>query len=100
MWAFGCTTYETLHIKPMFSGSVFQLINKIGNVELSAFVAECPVEFKRAIMQCFEVNPDNRPDALEFLEVVEALKFSMQRSSQQRFFDSPNLESNKMIQYI
>ena len=88
MWAFGCTFFEVLHIKPMFSGSQFILINRIANVELSKFEVDCPEDFKEAIMQCFDARPDNRPDALEFMEIVEKVKFEMQRSSTtQRYVD-------------
>ena len=81
MWAFGCTFYEVLHIKPMFTGTMFQLINKIGNVELQSFEAECPKEFKDIIMQCFEAKPGNRPSALELIETVENVRFNLQRMS-------------------
>ena len=79
MWAFGCTFYEVLHLEPMFSGSFLTLINRIANGELSEFEADCPEDFKEVIMQCFEARPDNRPDAVEFIEVVENVKFEMER---------------------
>ena len=81
MWAYGCTFYEVLHIEPMFSGAVFQLIRKIGNVELREFSAQCPKEFKDIIMKCFEARPANRPDALDLLEVVEEVRFEIKRKS-------------------
>ena len=87
MWAFGCTFYEVLHIRPMFSGSLMILFNKIGNIQLSPFEVECPEDFKKAILQCFEARPDNRPNALEFMEVVERVKFEMQQSTSQRYID-------------
>ena len=79
MWALGCTFYEVLHIKPMFSGPVFKLINLIGNGELQAFEADCPSEFKNIIMQCFEAVPENRPTALKFIETADDVRFNMQR---------------------
>ena len=81
MWAFGCTFYEVAHIKPMFSGAYFPLMRKIVNNELSKFEADCPEDFKKALMRCFEANPANRPDALEFIEAVESVKFNMQPSA-------------------
>ena len=65
----------------MVSGSFLTLMMRIANGELSKFYADCPEGFKLAIMQCFEMKPDNRPDALEFIEVVESVKFELQRSS-------------------
>ena len=60
------------------------MINKIATVELSEFEAECPKDFELAIMQCFEANPDNRPSALEFIDMVENVKFDLQQSSTTR----------------
>ena len=88
MWAFGCTFYEVLHIKPMFSGSLMIFMNKIGNVQLSPFEVDCPEDFKKAILQCFEARPDDRPDALQFMEAAERVKFEIQQSSTpQRYVD-------------
>ena len=81
MWAFGCTFYEVLHIKPMFSGSLMILFNKIGNILLSPFEVDCPEDFRNAIMKCFEPRPADRPDALEFMETVERVKYEMQQSA-------------------
>ena len=81
MWAFGCTFYEVLHIAPMFSGrNSYLVLKKIENHELREFTAECPKEFKDAIMQCFEFDPNNRPDAYEFMEIVENIRFNLQRA--------------------
>ena len=80
MWAFGCTCYEVLNLKPMFSGSQFILTNRIANVQLSPFEVECPDAFREAILQCLEAKPSDRPDALQFLEAVEKVKFLLQRS--------------------
>ena len=80
MWAFGCTFYEVLHIKPMFSGSQFIVINRIANADVSEFEVDCPENFRKAIMQCFEARPANRPDALEFIETVEGVKFQIELS--------------------
>ena len=74
----------------MFSGSFLTLINRIANGELSEFEADCPEDLKKAIMQCFEASPDNRPDALEFIEAVENVKFEIQRS----------LTSNRFVYYV
>ena len=91
MWAFGCTFYEVAHIKPMFSGAYFPLMRKIVNNELSKFEADYPEDFKKAIMQCFKANPVDRPDALEFIETVESVKFNMQRSAtSHRYVDVAN----------
>ena len=91
MWAFGCTCYEVLHLKPMFSGSFFTLMSSIANGELSDFEADCPEDFKEAIMQCFEASPEDRPEALEFIETVENVKFEMQRSlTSHRYVDNCN----------
>ena len=81
MWAYGCTFYEVLHIKPMFHGSVFQLIQKIGNIELREFEAECPADFKKVLMQCLEANPADRPDALDLLEVVDNVRLEIKQKS-------------------
>ena len=81
MWAFGCTFYEVLHIKPMFSGPYLRLMTKIASGQLSPFEAECPAEFKDAILQCFEANPTNRPDPLSFIQTVETVKFELEKSS-------------------
>ena len=62
------------------------MMAKIGNVELQKFDADCPADFKKIIMQCFEANPANRPDALEILESVESVKFNVQRASTTRRF--------------
>ena len=85
MWEFGCTIYEVLHLKPMFSGSFLNLMTTIANVDLSKFDAECPDGFKEAIMQCFEARPGNRPEAYEFIETVESVKLEMNRSSTYRY---------------
>ena len=87
MWAFGCTFYEVLHIKPMFSGSFVTLMNRIANVELSKFEAICPEGFKTAILQCFEARPADRPDALEFIETVDLVKFNIERSTPHRYIE-------------
>ena len=68
----------------MFTGSFLTLINRIANCELAKFEADCPQEFKTAITQCFEPKADNRPDAHEFIEAVENVKFELQRSSTSR----------------
>ena len=65
----------------MFTGSFLTLINRIANCELAKFEADCPQEFKEAIMQCFEPKADNRPDAAEFIEIAKKVKFELQRSS-------------------
>ena len=89
VWAFGCTFYEVLHVKPMFSGPFLTVINKIASVKLSPFEADCPADFEKAIMQCFEAKPENRPDPLSFIEIVEKVKFEMlQSSTPQRYLDS------------
>ena len=84
MWAFGCTFYEILHVAAMFSGPLLIVARKTENHELRAFTAECPKEFKNAIMQCFEVDPNSRPDAFEFMETVESIRFNLKRSKNQR----------------
>ena len=81
MWAFGCTFYEVLHIKPMFDGPFFDLMMKIASVQLSPFDADCPADLKEAILQCFEANPTNRPDPLSFIQTVETVKFELEKSS-------------------
>ena len=87
MWAFGCTFYEVIHVSSMFSGANWFIIaKKIENHELRPFTADCPKEFKNAIMKCFEVDPNNRPDAFEFMEAVEDVRFEMQRLKYQRLF--------------
>ena len=87
MWAFGCTFYEVIHVSAMFSGpNLFIVAKKIENHDLRPFTADCPKEFKNAIMQCFEVDPNNRPDAFEFMEAVEDIRFKMQREENQRLF--------------
>ena len=86
MWALGCTFYEVVHIKPMFAGPFLTLINKIASVQLLPFEADCPEDFEKAIMQCFEANPDSRPDPLSFIEMVEKVKFEMQQTSTSRYF--------------
>ena len=68
---------------------MFTLIQKIGNVELQDFKADCPKEFKRIIMQCFEANPGNRPSALEFLEAADDIRFKMQRVSKAKQAEQP-----------
>ena len=78
MWAKGCTWFEILHLKSMFSGSIVDLIDDIRGIQLQKFEVECPVDFKNAIMRCFEENPANRPDALEFLEVAENVRLNLQ----------------------
>ena len=82
IWAFGCTFYEVLHIKPMFPGPEYRLAKKIENLELQDFEAECPKEFKSIIMQCFEADPGNRPSALEFVEAADDIRFKLQQKSQ------------------
>ena len=77
MWAFGCTFYEVSHLKPMFSGSFLVVINNIANVELSPFDADFPENFKQAIMQCFEKRPDDRLNVLDFIDIVENIKYSL-----------------------
>ena len=73
----------------MFFGPVFQLIQRIGNIELREFEADCPVTFEKAIMQCFEADPADRPDALDLLEVIEKVRFEIQRkSNDKRFVES------------
>ena len=57
------------------------MMMKIASVQLSAFEADCPADFKRAILQCFEAKPTDRPDPLSFIETVETVKFEMQQSS-------------------
>ena len=79
MWAFGCTFYEVLHIKPMFTGPFLKVMMKIASGQLSPFEAECPADFKKAILQCFEAKPTNRPDPLTFIEMVEKVKYEMQQ---------------------
>ena len=81
MWAFGCTFYEVMHLKPMFSGQFLTLVNDIADIRLSEFEANCPENFKNSIMQCFDARPDNRPDALQFMEAAEGVKFKLQQSS-------------------
>ena len=89
IWAFGCTFYEVVHIKPMFHGSMFQLVSRISNVKLNKFEAECPEDFQKAIMQCFETDPADRPDALDLLENIETVRFHMKRkSSNKRFVEN------------
>ena len=84
VWAFGCTFYEVLHIAPMFSGpNFFIILKKIENHELRAFTAECPKEFKDAIMQCFEVDPHNRPDAFELMKTIDGIRLNLKRSKNQ-----------------
>ena len=80
-WAFACTFYEVLHIKPMFPGPEYRLPKKIENIELQEFEAKCPKEFKSIIMECFEANPGNRPSALELTETIENVRFNLQRVS-------------------
>ena len=87
MWSHGCTFYEVLHLRPMFTGSQFILINRIANINLSKFEVACPEDFKKAILQCFEGRPDKRPTALEFMEIVERVKFDMRQSTTQRYVD-------------
>ena len=74
MWAFGCTFYEVFHVSAMFSGPFLVLQTKIMKNQLRKFEADCPEEYKNAIMQCFEADPKKRPDALQFLEVVENIR--------------------------
>ena len=63
----------------MFTGTFLRVINKIASVQLSPFEADCPADFEKAIMQCFEANPTNRPDPLSFIEIVEKVKYEMQQ---------------------
>ena len=59
---------------------MFVVLKKIENHELRAFTAECPKEFKDAIMQCFEVEPNNRPDAFELMEAIDDIRFNLKGS--------------------
>ena len=86
MWAFGCIWFEVLHMKAMFSGSIIDLVDDIRGVRLQKFEAECSKDFKKAIMQCFKVNPAKRPAALDFLKIAENVRSKMRRSKTERFF--------------
>ena len=65
----------------MFPGSTIQTGARIVNGELLAFEADCPQEFKQAIMKCFAANPESRPRALEILEIVETIQCKHHQSN-------------------
>ena len=60
-------------------------MQKIASGQLSSFDADCPADFKKIILQCFEAKPTDRPDPLSVIETVEKVKFEMQQSLPQRY---------------
>lgn len=70
IWAFGCIMYELCAKEPPFNAKThLELIQKIRLGKIKALPAEYSPELQHWIGQCLRVNPLQRPDTVQLLNI-------------------------------
>jgi len=78
IWAFGVVVYETVINRELYEGMPLpQVAARVGCKELKPNVPDGISILSDLMKHCFEYEPDNRPNFMEVVEILEKLKVDM-----------------------